>query len=627
MEVVFSPTPTMSTSGNSSPTAFGGSPRSPRFRHSVHQIPTPGLEAERSRRYEPIVLSFWFVGGVAVLMIFLGIGLEVTLRMSDIKNGFDVPTQNVFSFVSTQFLTSFFPTLLVAPLAYFWSVADWMLRWYQPYITLSEGHATASRSILLDYIALNRFTVLWYSLKHRHYLINVSTLTALSVIFLQPLAGSLLQVRQVAHTSETFATSTRTLALSPDINQLNAFLASAGFADAAVYNDLQDPPFVHGVWTAAQFEPPSDSYLNGTLAVNTTGIQTHVNCVSPDSLNLTTASGNYIASATFPGGCSASLVFSPGNGNEQYSVLNASNCAPAGLDIMYQPVVFWYYLNSDASNNEPQVTGVFCNPTMKVFMMETSMNLNDGTLGNCTILFSDDSPNNVTGSPLNGQPYNGVMFDQSDNVYISARAVAINSGVPGTIYRYASQQPNGPLSVFEDPYGFLNATTDIYTQHLAIAAQSNYFGPSNATISARLTSDIPRLFVEALPAHLLSVILILIGLIGLVVHFLHKRARRNLWLTSPPGSIAAIVSLTSRSGFGELLLPYDDERRMRENLAGLTFRLDRRTGAIVAEEDLSGAEGLDSMALLRHKREYSSVTLGVDSMSPLSRTSFKDDGK
>jgi hypothetical protein len=55
-------------------------------------------------------------------------------------------------------------------------------------------------------------------------------------------------------------------------------------------------------------------------------------------------------------------------------------------------------------------------------------------------------------------------------------------------------------------------------------------------------------------------------------------------LTSRPGSIAAIVSLTARSGFGELLVPYDDDRSIAQKLEGLTFRIDRRTGAIVADD-------------------------------------------
>lgn len=106
--------------------------------------------------------------------------------------------------------------------------------------------------------------------------------------------------------------------------------------------------------------------------------------------------------------------------------------------------------------------------------------------------------------------------------------------------------------------------------------------------------------------------MIIIGIVGLVVHYLHRRARRTLWLTSPPGSIAAIVSLTSRSGFGELLLPYDDERRMQDSLAGLTFCLDQRTGAIVAEEDFGAAEGADGVALLGRKRPYGNPTYLVD---------------
>jgi hypothetical protein len=59
-------------------------------------------------------------------------------------------------------------------------------------------------------------------------------------------------------------------------------------------------------------------------------------------------------------------------------------------------------------------------------------------------------------------------------------------------------------------------------------------------------------------------------------------------LTSPPGTIASIVALTAHSGFGELLLPYDDTATMRRKLAGLRFRLDQRTGAIVAEEANEG---------------------------------------
>jgi hypothetical protein len=62
---------------------------------------------------------------------------------------------------------------------------------------------------------------------------------------------------------------------------------------------------------------------------------------------------------------------------------------------------------------------------------------------------------------------------------------------------------------------------------------------------------------------------------------------------------------------------------MNSNLAGLTFRLDKRTGAIVAEEDFGFVNASDSTALLGNKEGYGAMA-GVDSPSPLSRISFKD---
>jgi len=44
------------------------------------------------------------------------------------------------------------------------------------------------------------------------------------------------------------------------------------------------------------------------------------------------------------------------------------------------------------------------------------------------------------------------------------------------------------------------------------------------------------------------------------------------------------VALTSHSGFGELLAPYDNEEAFSRALAPLRFCLDRRTGAIIVDE-------------------------------------------
>lgn len=70
----------------------------------------------------------------------------------------------------------------------------------------------------------------------------------------------------------------------------------------------------------------------------------------------------------------------------------------------------------------------------------------------------------------------------------------------------------------------------------------------------------------------------------LVLHYLHFRQRRDVYLTHAPGSIASGVALTAHSGFGELLLPYDDQAALARALEPFRFCLDRRTGAIVVDD-------------------------------------------
>lgn len=55
-----------------------------------------------------------------------------------------------------------------------------------------------------------------------------------------------------------------------------------------------------------------------------------------------------------------------------------------------------------------------------------------------------------------------VIFPPSNNPFIQARATATNSGVPGAIFRFASQLPNGPQSTFDLPNGFLDITRTVY---------------------------------------------------------------------------------------------------------------------------------------------------------------------
>ncbi|GLB42726.1 putative protein of unknown function (DUF3433) [Lyophyllum shimeji] len=558
---------------------------SERFRESTHLIPSATSGNKKPRRYEPLAMKWPVVLGTPLMLIALGMALEVGTVVSSRRGGFRVPPNNALDIVSPQFLLSFFPTILVAPFAFMWRELDWNLRWFQPYIVLWKGRSPAEESLLLDYIALGPFLSLFRALKYKHRILFWSSLTATATYMFQPLAGSIFQIRQKNQIEYANVTSTKAIGLVQDVDQLNAFVAAAGFAEAAVFHNLSDPPFVRGGWATAEFTFLKNPGLNGTMQVNTTGIQTATNCSNPaEKPALAQISGNLFSlTSKSIDGCTLNVTYDPTASGVQYGVRDVpcpGNAASA--EISLRPVMFWYFHNK--TDGTPEAKTVFCSPSIKTFNVRASANLNNGALYDVVKLSDYVPENNVTGGTLNGQAFNGVVFPENPNPFIQARAVATGSGVSGAIFRLASQSKDGLQAVFDLPNGFLDLSSTVYTQHLSLVAKSIYFVNAENTLPAEMTSLIPVLWVDPLPGHALALFLILTGIIGFVVQFLHTRERRKLLVAAPPGSIAAIVSLTSRSGFGELLYPYDDAATLERKLEGLRFRLDRRTGAIVADD-------------------------------------------
>lgn len=58
--------------------------------------------------------------------------------------------------------------------------------------------------------------------------------------------------------------------------------------------------------------------------------------------------------------------------------------------------------------------------------------------------------------------YPRLIFDNITNPFISARAIATRSIVPGAIFNNALQLPNGPQSTFDLANGFLDLTSRLY---------------------------------------------------------------------------------------------------------------------------------------------------------------------
>ncbi|KAJ7074670.1 hypothetical protein C8F01DRAFT_1101419 [Mycena amicta] len=541
-------------------------------------------------------------------MLCLGIALETGIELSQKQGGFHVPERNVFSLVSTQFLLSFFPGLFVLPVGYLWRVLDWMLRWYQPFVVMSRGNATAEESVLLDYIALGSTRAIFRALKYNHRVVFWSSLLATSSYLYQSLAGSIFQLQTRSQIKYDNAQSIRALGLDPDVFELNAFAAAAGYVQAAVFNDLGDPPFVDGTWSTAQFVFPTDTGLNGSMTVNTTGIRSNANCSNPSSAPTFTLLTNTTAliSSTSVEGCVGNVTIDPSVSPDQYGVTNVPGCGDtATRNVTSQPVVFWFYQNLDNGPN-PQLKTVFCVPFMELFQVNAKADLSSGDLTSVSILNNYTTPSNISGAPINGIPYNAVIFDPSSNPFIQARANGTHVGVPGAIFRSALQ--DGLQSTFDLPNGFLDKTNKIYLQHLSVTAKSIYFVSQNSSLPAIQESLVLRLWIDPFPGHVLAFLLFSSGFLGVFLHLISRRQRRNLYLTAPPGTIAATVALTARSGFGELLLPYDDITTLEKKLDRLRFHLDKRTGAILAEDYDEGDDRAfhgpdDAMMSLLGRRE------------------------
>jgi hypothetical protein len=77
------------------------------------------------------------------------------------------------------------------------------------------------------------------------------------------------------------------------------------------------------------------------MGVNTTGIQTNVNCALPNQLSVTPSSNltnTSILSATSIDGCSMQLTLNLSDSSDLYGVVNVPNCGSTSTNVAFQPV-------------------------------------------------------------------------------------------------------------------------------------------------------------------------------------------------------------------------------------------------------------------------------------------------
>ncbi|KAF8173413.1 hypothetical protein K438DRAFT_1980957 [Mycena galopus ATCC 62051] len=244
----------------------------------------------------------------------------------------------------------------------------------------------------------------------------------------------------------------------------------------------------------------------------------------------------------------------------QYGVEPAPCGSNAGLNISQQPVMFWFY--QQQANGTEEARTVFCDPFMELYYVYASADLSSGGLTNVTMVHDYIEDNNITGLPFNNTPFNAVIFD--DNRTRLFRCMQTQKfGAPGVIFQSALQA--GLQSVFDQPSGFLNRTAKYYTMHLALAANS-----------VIVDQPLPSAYPIGPP--------LCLWISQRVATPCQQAATAEPVLSCAAWNHCGHRLVTSRSGFGDLLLPYGDLAMMEKKLDGLRFQLDKRTGAILVDD-------------------------------------------
>ncbi|KAG9046929.1 hypothetical protein FS837_003365 [Tulasnella sp. UAMH 9824] len=508
--------------------------------------------AERNpppKTFIPFYIRTWVVLSVALAMILLAAGVEIALFRSQMNQGWRIHGLQLLGGIN--FLKSVVPVVLTVPISIFWNSVDRDIGRFQPYVSLSKGRATADRSLLLDYTQGRTDTIL-RSLRYGHWAVLLSSFVCMANLALSPLAAGLLTTHNaVIVTPNVQIQAVKTLGLDPDYVTLEYFNAAAGYSMAAAINNLTDPPFLFkGSWAIQEFEVPSPigSGVNQTIVVPTTAIESTAGCEPADTVSFNSAvaiGSNMTITGTWDG---CTVTFGANHtGNDGYGVLPLNNCATHTEPAPFLPVLFWMY-----SAELDKVEMTFCQPKIDLWNVVAEASLVTGQITNVTLIDQNIPANNISGPPLNGVPFNGVEFDVGGaNLYVKARALSVQTGVAGAVYRGADPY-GGAAVVMQTDNGYLNITETVYTRFLALVAKSTYFNDVGTTIEGKMDSYDVRLAVYSYAAHAFAAALTFIAVMATVNHFVHTRERGETKLACAPTTIAGIVSTASYSNYGRI---------------------------------------------------------------------------
>lgn len=564
----------------------------PEHRKSWKSQPSPKAMEMGKNPWVPLALRPIVWIPFSILLLLSGIGLEIAFSFSEKNQGW--PTKNDFTQASNvlHYLYTLPPVIIVAFFVAVWAWTDSEIKKMQPYVDLVEGDSPAKRSLLLDYTRTHLLIVWSHALNNKHFLVLATTCMALLTLIFQPAASALLQVRDTwLPAPDITVNNLAAIGLNQDtqFNDLTSFLTAAGYAGASVLYSLPEAPFVHGQYTVAPFELPTNIEVNSTvLTANTTAVKSDAGCIPVQVEMKENADGTW-SNSVAANGCNFDWAVDR-NATTLFGT-DVLLCSPAA-PTQFLPIVFWFF------TYEPQAqsSATFCFPGISLWSVQVQLDLANGTLLSVNELavlssasnFSEFS-GNVTGPPLNGRAYNGVSFNLTNpDRFVLGRQSATQLQLPAAVFQAATQSSAGLIGSFEDNR-FVGLSSQVYTTYLSLIARNVYFIPTQQANTLQVKMVQKRVFLSAVSTHFLAAGLFILAIGGCLVQCVHRERRRRLRLHHQPGTIASAVSIGAQTGMADLLAGRNDSREMRQVLQDKKFRIDPSRMQIV----MSGEEGYD----------------------------------
>jgi len=175
--------------------------------------------------------------------------------------------------------------------------------------------------------------------------------------------------------------------------------------------------------------------------------------------------GGWTNNATFDG-CTFSYSVGP-TVSHLFGADVMPDCNNTGIPAYFRPVVLWFFTYD---TTPPQGSATLCSPTISLWDVIATVDINTGNLTSVQEIQpfnSSTSPfallsENVTGTPLNGRAFNGIIFNLTDaNEFVIARSNATKLQLPASIFQAAATAPGG-LAVAFQTNSFVEMATKVY---------------------------------------------------------------------------------------------------------------------------------------------------------------------